>query len=139
MNDIARKEVNEALLAGQRVLDSLDKASRYLDKARTWGVIDIIGGGFISGLMKHSNLSDAQACLNGVKRDMEDFKRELRDVSMVCDFDVEIGTFLTFADFFWDGLIADFMVQSRINETRRNVEQARAKVVAMMNSLRSIH
>jgi len=37
---------------------------------------------------------------------------------------LEIGDFLTFADYFFDGLIADWLVQSKIQDAKAQVENA---------------
>ncbi len=61
MSDYNRvKEVNEAIRAGENALQSLYRAQQMLDKARTWGWIDILGGGLISGILKHSRMQEAK-------------------------------------------------------------------------------
>ena len=45
------------------------------------------------------------------------------------------GGFLTFADFFFDGLIADFMVQSKINNTINQIDAALAHIHPIMADL----
>ena len=39
------KEIREAIEAGERALVSLRRADEKLSSARTWGIIDLIGGG----------------------------------------------------------------------------------------------
>ena len=126
------QEVREARAAGIRALNSLRRAQEYLNSARNWGIWDILGGGMISSLMKHSKLNDAQRCIDQAQIDLDDFRRELMDVHVP---NVEIGSFLTFADFFFDGLFADFMVQSRINETRERLEDACRRVEDVLRQL----
>ena len=126
------QEVREARAAGIRALNSLRRAQEYLNSARNWGIWDILGGGMISNLMKHSKLSDAQRCIDQAQIDLDDFRRELMDVNVP---NVEIGSFLTFADFFFDGLFADFMVQSKINETRERLEDACRQVEDVLRQL----
>ncbi|MCR4657451.1 MAG: hypothetical protein K5770_14685 [Lachnospiraceae bacterium] len=41
---------------------------------------------------------------------------------------VEIGGFLTFADFFFDGFIADILVQSKIGKAQRQCDDALRQV-----------
>ena len=45
---------------------------------------------------------------------------------MVLPYEIHIRVdgFLTFADFFFDGLIADWLVQSRLKETREEIDNA---------------
>lgn len=42
------------------------------------------------------------------------FQKELMDVENVEEFHIETGDFLSFADYFFDGIIADWLMQSRI-------------------------
>ena len=51
---------------------------------------------------------------------------------------MEIGDFLTFADFFFDNFLVDFMVQSKITEAARQVDQAIGKVEQLLLQLRNI-
>ena len=41
---------------------------------------------------------------------------------------LDVGNFLSFADYFFDGFVADFMVQSRINDALEQVEEAITKI-----------
>lgn len=47
-------EIREAIDAGNRALDALDEALGHLKTARGLGVWDMLGGGFLSSLLKHS-------------------------------------------------------------------------------------
>ncbi len=115
------KEIREARAAGIRALNSLRQAQKHLDSARGWGIFDMLGGGMISSLVKHSKLGDAQRCVEQAQYDLRDFCRELEDVNLP---DVRIDDLLTFADFFFDGFLADFLVQQRINEARAQIDRA---------------
>ena len=55
---------------------------------------------------------------------------------MVHNLNLELGDFLTFADFFFDGVVADWLVQDRINETKRQVEDAIRHVETILGQLR---
>ena len=48
------------------------------------------------------------------------------------------STFLSFADFFFDGLVADYLVQKRITEAREQVEEAIGYVERLMAELKQI-
>ena len=124
------KERNEAIAAGERALTSLRAAREELRSAGNWGLVDLFGGGMISGLVKHSKMGNAQRYMEQAKLDLQSFSRELQDVNMT------VGDFLTFADFFFDGLIADWLVQDRINETKNQVEDAIRQVEDIVRRLR---
>ncbi len=134
-NEGQRKEINEARAAGRSALNSLRQAREQLESARNWGIFDMLGGGFFSTLVKHSKLDDASRLMEDARRKLRIFQRELQDVQVPLEFRMDIGDFLTFADFFFDGLIADWMVQSRIGEAREQVEDAIARVERILHDL----
>ena len=123
-NEMMKREMQEAVQAGERALQSLYAARDKLGSARNWGIFDMLGGGFISDFVKHSKMNDAAALMEQAKSDIQRFQRELRDVQVSLDLRMEIGSFLSFADFFLDGLVADYMVQSKIADAREQVDDA---------------
>ncbi len=129
------RERQEAIQAGERALDSLYAAKTELNKARTWGVVDLFGGGLISGLIKHSKMSNAQQYLQDAKYNLQNFSRELRDVDLYYDTNLQVGDFLTFADFFFDGVLADWLVQDKINRARSQVDDAIYRVESILDRL----
>jgi hypothetical protein len=129
------KEKREAVDAGYRALQSLKNAKSELNSAKNWGIMDLLGGGMISGLVKHSKMGKAQQYMEQAKYDLSAFSRELNDVNMACDLNIDVGGFLSFADFFFDGVVADWLVQDRINEARRQVDDAIWRVQQIVNQL----
>ena len=113
-----RKEYQEAVAAGNRALKSLRNAQRELDSARNWGIADLLGGGMVSTFIKRSRMKEAQSLMDEAKRDMQEFRRELGDICMDENLNVKTGDFLTFADYFFDGILADWLVQDRIQKAR---------------------
>lgn len=130
------KEVREAVAAGERALGSLRNAQKCLDSAKNWGIVDIFGGGLVSSLVKHSKMDDAARYMEEAKNDVQRFQRELQDVSVSMDLRMEIGSFLSFADIFFDNPFVDVMVQSRIGEARDQVDEAIARVESLLVDLR---
>lgn len=126
------REVREARAAGIRALNSLRRAQKALDTARGWGIMDMLGGGLISSLIKHSKVDDAKYNVEQAKFDLEAFCDELQDVNLP---DVHIDGLLSFADFFFDGFLADYLVQRRINEARTQLERACRKVEDILRQL----
>ncbi len=132
----AEKERQEAIRAGERALDSLRDTQHYLGGARLWGIVDLFGGETFSGLLKHMKLRDAKRSMERAKSDLRAFQKEIRDVRSLQDVDIDIGGFLTFADFFFDGVIADYLVQSKIRKARAQVEEAIRRVEQILDELR---
>lgn len=83
------KEKREAVKAGERALASLKSAKSKLDEAKSWGVVDILGGGIVSSLIKRSKMDDANAYMEQAKRDLARFGKELRDVEDFKDLGIK--------------------------------------------------
>ena len=132
------KECNEAIDAGEHALSSLRAARGELQSAGNWGLLDLFGGDMISGLVKHSKMGNAQKYMEEAKYNLQSFSRELQDVNMTHNLNLNVGDFLTFADFFFDGLVADWLVQDRINEARNQVEDAIQQVEDIVRHLRTM-
>jgi hypothetical protein len=130
------KEINEAIRAGERALSSLHEAERQLKSAGNWGLVDIFGGDTISGLMKHMKINNASRCVDDARRDLAYFRDELGDIQGIENMNIDVGGFLTFADFFFDGFVADIFVQSKIREGQRQVREAIQKVEDILRGLR---
>lgn len=129
------KEINEAIDAADRALFYLNNANNYLSSAGNWGILDILGGGFISTLAKHSKIDDAKSEIENAKYAIQVLKKELQDVNTIVDINIDTGDFLTFADFFFDGFIADWLVQSKIRDAQRQIEQAIIQIQNIKNQL----
>ena len=133
-----RREVIEAMLAGREALDCLNEAKGLLNSAGNWGIVDMLGGGFFTTMIKRSKMKDADAVMQQARVALKRFQKELMDVENIPDFRIETGDFLSFADYFFDGLVADMLVQSRINDAKRQVDNAIRKVEYIMNQLRGL-
>lgn len=133
-----QREVNEAIQAGNQALRSLRQARECLNSAGNWGILDLMGGGLISTFVKHSKMKSADDLIQQARSDLRYFSRELADVDSVPEFHIETGDFLSFADYFFDGLIADWLVQSRINDAKRQVEHAIQRVEEILWRLQSL-
>ncbi|MCI7795727.1 MAG: hypothetical protein MR528_05460 [Lachnospiraceae bacterium] len=129
------KEKREAADAGNRALRSLKAAQENLSSAKNWGIWDMLGGGFISTMAKHSKMDRAKENLAKARSDLKSFSRELQDVNMACHLDIETGDFLSFADWFFDGFVVDWMIQDRINQASRQVEEAIHRVERILRQL----
>lgn len=137
-NEMMRQEMQEAIEAGERTLRSLEMARDKLNSARSWGIVDLFGGGLITDMIKHSRINDAADYMEAAKQDLLIFQRELKDVNVPMDLRMEVGGFLSFADFFFDGLVADYLVQSKIADARAQVADAINMVEILLRDLRAV-
>src|SRR6056297_890198 len=116
-------ELVEAIDAGEIVLQELNEAKKAFDSAANWGIFDMVGGGLLATMAKHNKINEGKRILNSVSNSLKDFNRELKDVdqSKFVDMNIDLSEFLTFADYFFDGIFADFTVQSRINNVKSKI------------------
>lgn len=135
-NYLQEKEIREAMQAGQEALNYLNQAKDCLNSAGNWGLLDMFGGGLLSTFVKHSKMKNAEELVQQARGALKRFQKELMDVDTISEFHIETGDFLSFADYFFDGLIADWLVQSRISDAKRQVDNAIQKVNYIMNQLR---
>ena len=129
------KERQEAIAAGNKALSSLRQAKAELSSARSWGIIDILGGGLVTDLIKHSKMNKAQNCMEQAKRDLQSFSKELSDVSSNIDLGFNTGDLLSFADYVFDGMLTDLLMQNRINDARAKVDDAISRIESILARL----
>ena len=129
------KEIDEAIEAGENVIYSINRALSSLDSAEGWGVWDMLGGGLMTDLIKHSHIDDANSDVQQIQYLLRSFKSELTDIKISSDISVQTGGFTKFADFFFDGLISDWFMQSKIQNSKENISQVRRQVQNVINEL----
>ncbi len=131
-------EIMEAEAAGRAVLGKIEIAEENLDSAHGWGTWDILGGGLISDVMKHSYLDDAQAAVNSIQTLLHHFHTELADIKLDENLSVQIDGFTKFADFFFDGIFSDWAVQSRINSSIEDIASLHSNIDRVMDKLNAL-
>lgn len=128
-------EIQEAIDAADRALRSLEGARDSLQAAQGWGIFDMLGGGFFSTWFKHSNMDEAEKLIANAQAALRNFSKELEDVGETIDLSFNNADLLTVADYFLDGLFADFLMQGRIKDAIANVEDTIGRVTAIRSAL----
>lgn len=129
MNSIFNpQEIHEAIHAADDALIALRSAEESLAMASGLGIWDMLGGGFFSSLIKHSKIDQAQREIENARAALRRFRSELADLNQAADFDLDVSGFLRFADYCFDDIFSDLMVQSKIRRGRRQVQQAIAQI-----------
>ncbi len=128
-------ELKEAIDAGNLVKSALNEAIHSLGKAGGWGTVDLLGGGFISDMIKHQHIDDAERNVHRAQTRMRQFQKELLDVQQQAHIEINISGMLKFADFFFDGLIADFLVKEKINKATYDIEYQYKQVTDIIAKL----
>ena len=129
------QEVREAVTAGDHARWALEEMASALDSASGWGTWDILGGGMLATMAKHSDLDDAQRFGDQARQALSRFRAELADVAAVEVPDVQLGSFAAMADYLFDGLFADLYIQGQISDAQAGVNQSLEQVSWLMSRL----
>lgn len=129
------KELQEAIQAGYDALSDISSIESALSSAEGWGTWDVFGGGLISDMAKYSHLDDAQRQINGLQRSLSRFRTELADVDIRTGIQIEVDSFLRFADYFFDNIFTDWAVLDRIRSTQSQVHEVDGSVRTILNRL----
>ena len=133
--DSQSRELQEAVSVGSSALSTTDQVLSSLDSAEGWGTWDLLGGGLISDLAKHSHLDEAQDNIERLQSQLRRFKTELADVRISADMQVNVDGFLRFADYFFDGLFADWAVLDKISQSQERVRSTRCQIESVLSRL----
>ena len=134
-----KREIKEAISAGYSARSTADRILSELESADGWNTWDMFGGGgIITHMAKHGHLDDAQANIMALQGMLRKFKTELADINIQANMQVNVDGFLRFADYFFDGLFADWAVGDRISESQSSVMSVRYKIEQAMNKLTSM-
>lgn len=136
--EIEKLEITEAISAGERALESLQNARERLGKAKNWSLIDLFGGGLFTDVMKHSRLKETKEDLEEAKEDLRNFRRELSDVQMFLNLNLEISDFLKVTDIFFDNPVSDYMVQSKISQAKEQLDETVCQVENLISDLKQL-
>ncbi len=129
------KEKAEAINAANDALYYLGRADEILNKARNWGLADIMGGGMLITAVKRQRMREASEEINRARSALSQLNDELLDLNQYFTLDVGLDDFLSAADYIFDNFFTDMMSQSRINNARRQVQDAIAQVEGILDAL----
>lgn len=130
-----KKEISEAIFAGNQAMNTVNEILTDLNDAEGWGIWDLAGGGLMSDLVKHNCLDEAQENVQKLQGELLRFKTELADVSVDAQLQVRVDGFLRFADYFFDGLFADWTVLDHINESQGEVTKVQSQIRQLLSNL----
>ena len=128
-------EVDEAVTAGRDLDGVLSRIIDSLESAKGWGTWDMFGGGVIATAIKHDKIEQARSNIAVAQLKLSRFSKELDDTGIRNSMSIDIGGFETFADYFFDNLITDWLVQSKINNSLEQTNQVFYKVQSIIAGL----
>ena len=131
-------QVNQAISLTNQLITTLDDAERQLSSARNWGFLDVLGGGLITDLIKHSKLNNAKISMDRVNYLMQELRRVLGGISLPGDYSMNVGGIATFADFFFDSGIVDVYMTAKIMSSLSEVRNLKNRCYELRERLSSI-
>lgn len=131
-------QINQAINLTDQLISELDQAERQLSSARNWGFLDVLGGGFIVDLIKHSKLNNAKISMDRVNYLLQELKRVLGGISMPGDYSMNVGGIATFADFFFDSGIVDVYMTAKIMSSLNEVRNLKNRCYELRSRLSNI-
>ena len=111
-----------------------------LDSEKNLSTFDLMGGGLIADMAKYDKLNKVQDKIQDFQNALRGFRTELADVTerISGDLYVEIGDFLHFADYFFDGLFTDWMVYDKINASRDRTLRTSDQIQKVLRQLQEM-
>lgn len=127
------KEIDESILAGNRLLNEVNSVKKLLDSAKTWSTIDLFGGDLLSSMVKHDKINDAQRSFRRISNLLDDFNIELKDVNVSR---LNFSTTVKNIDIFFDNIFTDISVNNQINDSYNDVCKLQEEVIIILNNLK---
>ena len=131
------RELEEAIDAGTAALEIISQVLSNLNSAKDWSHFDILGGKFLSDIVKHESLDEAQKNIEQLQIQLQRFNKELSDVSIRSDLQASIDQMLKFADYYFDGLLTDLTAMDRINEAHDQADTTQEEILSILRHLQT--
>lgn len=129
-----KKQLREATLEGTTARRNAERLLKYLKEAEGWGTYDMLGGGMVSALAKHSKLDEAAEAARDLQRATTRFYSELRDVQNDLP-DLSFSQSWRMADLLFDHIYIDWKVLSQIQAARDRADAVYRRIVGAMDAL----
>ena len=130
-----KKELDEAIAVGNQAATLASEVIFNLEKAEELFVWDVLFDSMLVDFQKHDFLDKARHAGEKLQQALHRFRSELADVTIDENIDVVLDDFLSFADFFFDGLFSSMAVNDRIKKSKANMENARNKIYSTLRIL----
>jgi len=131
------KEINEAIEAGERVLDEINGVLKELDSANSMATWDMFTDSFFIDLMKYDKIDKAEKELAYLERALERYQKELKDVDLETSLAYEELSQMSRAfDIFFDNIFSDWNTRDTIRRNIVMLEDMNNEVDDVQNILR---
>lgn len=129
------QELKEAKEKAQIVLNSTDEALSFLKSASNWSLFDLLGGEGISSLMKRSKIKKANKEIERMTLELEELRKELRDVDISLPLEISDTMEDNFFDVFFDNIFTDLRVNGEIKKKLAELRDFRQNIEELIQRL----
>ena len=135
-----KKELDEAIVAGNRALMIANQITESLRNAEKWGKWDAYGGGgAMTHAAKYKHIEQAQIDVTRLQYELRTFHAELSDVRISENMYVQIDGFSRFADYFFDGIFVDWSILKKIGNSMDAVNGTKTQIRTALHRLNSMY
>lgn len=129
-------ELNEAIQAGERVLEAVDVVWEELDSAHSMATVDMWTDSFFIDLMKYNKIDQAEEELTYLGRTLDCYKSELKDVNLQATLDYEeLDQMRRAFDIFFDNIFSDWNTRDTIRRNLAMLEELGQEVEDIQDAL----
>lgn len=129
------KELKEARSAADISIVKIDCGLSQLESASSWGIFDILGGGFFSSLVKRNKIGEANLSLDEISSSLKTLNKELSDVDRCLPEAIPDRLSDQVFDLVFDNIFTDFRVQGEIKENFIALKELRHAIIEISERL----
>ena len=131
MNNLDKIQISRIRDIISQMMPFVESAEAKFRSAKNWGFFDILGGGFIVDMIKHSKLNSARNDLDRINYFLQCLKNEMQQNVSSTDFSMNMSGFAMFADFVFDGVFADLYMQSKIVSSLNQLQDLKNRLLML--------
>ena len=131
------KELEEAIESGTCALRTLSRVLSDLHSAKDWRSIDILGSAFLVDMARHEKMDEAQENMESLQVQLQEFNKELSDVSIRGRLQPGIDNMLKYADRIFETLSMDLSVKDSIRQVYSQLDIIREQILGILRQLQN--
>ncbi len=128
------KEIDEALLAGDKVKETIILVTEDLEEAEYHAEMDLRSRRSAHDRVKYRHLNEAEGHIATLQIRMGSFRAELADVEIDTDINIDIGLCTEFADMFGN-IFTEIKVLEKIRNLHNQAKNTRDKIISTIYRL----
>lgn len=133
------EEIDEAFYIGQKILRYVDEAIDALDSAKSWSTVDMLGGGFLTDVVKYDHIDKAESIMQKVEVGLMRYQEELKDVSNGWDSGYEyLSNSHRLMDFMLDNIFTDVSNYNKIQDNLSSLENLLNQITTSQHRLSTL-